>query len=70
MDIRLHISHLREQAGLQGVLIGSRSLFNNKATMLMDMGGPRAIEEMLHLADELVLVSRRLAIILSGSTAR
>lgn len=70
MDIRLHISHLREQAGLQGVLIGSRSLFNNKATMLVDMGGPRAIEEMLHLTDEVVLVSRRLAIILSGSTAR
>ena len=70
MDIRLHISHLRGQAGLQGVLIGSRSLFNNKASMLVDMGGPRAIEEMLNLTDEVVLVSRRLAIILSGSTAR
>jgi hypothetical protein len=69
LDLRLYIKALQNRDGLAGVLVGSRSLFNDKSTFLVDMGHPRAIAAVSNLVDEVVLVSPKLAIMSTSKSA-
>jgi hypothetical protein len=69
LDLRLYSKALQGIEGLQGVLIGSRSLFSDRSSYLVDMGHPRAISEVVSLIDEVVLVSPRLAIMITAKSA-
>ena len=68
LDLRLFARQLRDQEGMQGVLVGSRSLFNNRAAYLVDMGHPRAIAEVTASIDEVVLASPSRAIIMTSKS--
>ena len=60
LEIRLHIRYMKQQGGLQGGLIGSRSLFNNRNAMIIEMGQPSAIEEAFQIMEEVVSIGKKL----------
>ena len=69
LDIRLNVSILRTREALAGSLIGSRSLYANQASMLVDFRFPQTLLKCVDLCDEVVLVSPKLAAIMTSKPA-
>ena len=70
MDLRLIIEHMKMQDEMSGVLLGNRDLTGDPTAMVVEMGAPSAVEELHYLMDEVVLVSRRRAVMTTSRAAQ
>ena len=69
IDIMPSIGILKSNRELKGETIGSRSLFSNQASLLLEMRHPSALEGVHDLLEQAVFVSPRLAAITTSRQA-
>ena len=60
---------LKDKAGLADLLIGTRDLFAERASFLVDFRNPKAMVEASALCEECMLASPRLAVVLASRDA-
>jgi len=69
IELLLCIDTFRKLPGLQGCLVGRRGLFSDRDALVVDCDEPEQLDQMFHLCEEAILVSRRKALISPRATA-